>query len=47
MAAYRIVLATFWLLMLLPGKPGHGLNPEGSAALQAVHLLDLLGRPVG
>jgi aminoglycoside phosphotransferase (APT) family kinase protein len=46
-AAYRIVLATFWLLMLLPGNTGHDLNPEGSAALQAVHLLDLLGRPVG
>ncbi len=43
--AYRIVLATFWLLMVLPGNPGHGLNPEGSAELQAVHLLDLLGRP--
>ena len=44
-AAYRIVLATFWLLMLLPSNPGHGLNPEGSAELQAVHLLDLLGLP--
>jgi aminoglycoside phosphotransferase (APT) family kinase protein len=43
--AYRTVLATFWLLMLLPGNPGHGLNPEGSAVLQAVHLLDLLDRP--
>jgi aminoglycoside phosphotransferase (APT) family kinase protein len=43
--AYRIVLATFWLLMLLPGNPGHGLNPEGSAGLQGMHLLDLLGRP--
>jgi aminoglycoside phosphotransferase (APT) family kinase protein len=42
--AYRIVLATFWLLMLLPGNPGHDLNPEGSDALQAVHLLDLLDR---
>ncbi len=42
--AYRIALATFWLLMLLPGNPGHDLNPEGSDALQAVHLLDLLGR---
>jgi aminoglycoside phosphotransferase (APT) family kinase protein len=40
--AYRIVLATFWLLMLLPGNPGHGRNPEGSASLQAVHLLGLL-----
>lgn len=43
--AYRIVLATFWLLVILPGNPGHGLNPEGSAGIQAIHLLDLLGRP--
>jgi hypothetical protein len=42
--AYRLVLATFWLLMLLPGNPGHPRNPEGSATRQAVHLLDLLGR---
>ncbi len=42
--AYRIVLATFWLLMLLPGNPGHGRNPEGSAAVQARHLLGLLDR---
>jgi aminoglycoside phosphotransferase (APT) family kinase protein len=42
--AYRIVLATFWLLMLLPGNPGRDLNPEGSDTLQAVHLLDLLDR---
>ena len=41
-AAYRIVLATFWLLMILPGNPGHALNPEESAELQAVHLLGLL-----
>lgn len=44
--AYRIVLATFWLLMLLPGNPGHALNPKGGAALQAAHLLDLLDRAV-
>jgi len=42
--AYRIVLATFWLLMLLPGSPGHGRNPEGSAERQAQHLLALLDR---
>ena len=41
--AYRIVLATFWLLMVLPGNPGHHLNPKGSDRLQAAHLLDLLG----
>jgi aminoglycoside phosphotransferase (APT) family kinase protein len=40
--AYRIVLATFWLLMLLPGNPAHNLNPEGSDVLQAMHLLGLL-----
>ena len=42
--AYRIVLASFWLLMILPGSPGHACNPEGSAELQAVHLVQLLGR---
>jgi thiamine kinase-like enzyme len=41
-ASYRVVLATFWLLMLLSGNPGHGLNPDGSAESQAAHLLDLL-----
>lgn len=41
--AYRVVLATFWMLMLLPGNPGHDLNPEGSDELQAEHLLHLLG----
>jgi aminoglycoside phosphotransferase (APT) family kinase protein len=40
--AYRIVLATFWLLMLVPGSPGYGLNPEGSAERQAEHLQRLL-----
>jgi len=43
--AYRIVLATFWLLVLLPGNPGHDRNPAGSAGLQARHLLGLLGGP--
>jgi hypothetical protein len=43
--AYRIVLATLWLLEVLPGNRGEALNPEGTAALQAVHLLNLLGRP--
>jgi hypothetical protein len=38
------VLATFWLLMILPGSPGHAVNPEGSAELQAGHLVDLLDR---
>lgn len=40
--AYRKVLATFWLLMLLPGNPGHRLNPEGSAERQAEHVLEIL-----
>jgi hypothetical protein len=40
--AYRIVLATFWLLMLLPGNPGHDRNPAGSDERQAEHLLALL-----
>lgn len=39
---YRVVLATFWLLMLLPGSPGHGRNPAGSAERQSEHLLGLL-----
>jgi len=42
--AYRIVLAGFWLLMLLPGNPGHELNPLGSTERQAEHLLSLLSR---
>ena len=40
--AYRIVLASFWLLMLLPGGPGHDINPPGSAESQAEHLLSRL-----
>ena len=40
--AYRIVLAAFWLLELLPGNRGHSLNPEGSASVQALHLLHLI-----
>lgn len=35
--AYRIVLATLWLLEILPGNRGEALNPEGSASLQAEH----------
>lgn len=41
---YRVVLATFWLLMVLPGNPGHGRNPESSDEIQAAHLLNLLSR---
>jgi aminoglycoside phosphotransferase (APT) family kinase protein len=43
-ADYRVVLATFWTLMLLPGNPGHDRNPSGSLERQATHLQDLLGR---
>lgn len=42
--AYRIVLATFWLLMLLPGNPAHSRNPLGSVGGQSGHVLELLGR---
>ena len=42
-ASYRVVLAAFWLLVLLPGNPGHPRNLEGSDRLQASHLLGLLG----
>jgi aminoglycoside phosphotransferase (APT) family kinase protein len=41
---YRVVLATFWLLQLLPANRAADRNPEGSASVQALHLLDLLGR---
>ena len=47
MLAYRVVLATFWLLMLLPGNAGHHRNAEGSDRLQALHLLGLLDRAAG
>lgn len=39
---YRIVLATFWTLMLLPGNPGHHRNPPDSLVHQATHLRELL-----
>ncbi|WP_408897551.1 aminoglycoside phosphotransferase family protein [Nocardioides sp. R1-1] len=41
---YRKVLATFWVLMLLPGSPGYDINPEGSAERQSEHVLALLTR---
>jgi Ser/Thr protein kinase RdoA (MazF antagonist) len=40
---YRRLLATFWLLMLLPGGPSHQRNPPGTLHHQASRLLDLLG----
>jgi thiamine kinase-like enzyme len=40
---YRRLLATFWLLMLLPGGPSHQRNPAGTLQHQASRLLELLG----
>jgi aminoglycoside phosphotransferase (APT) family kinase protein len=40
---YRRLLATFWLLMLLPGRPSYRRNPPGTLQHQAFRLLDLLG----
>lgn len=40
---YRRLLATFWLLMLLPGGPSHQRNPPAALQHQASRLLDLLG----
>jgi thiamine kinase-like enzyme len=39
---YRRLLATFWLLMLLPGGPSHQRNPAGTLQNQALRLLELL-----
>jgi len=41
--AYRRLLATFWLLMLLPSGPSHRRNPPGTLQRQASRLLELLG----
>ncbi len=38
----RRLFAFFWLLMLLPGNPGHERNPIGSVDRQAARLLALL-----
>ena len=40
---YRRLLATFWLLMLLPGGPANRRNPPSTLRHQALRLLDLLG----
>lgn len=40
---YRRLLATFWLLMLLPGGPSHRRNPPGTLQHQTFRLLELLG----
>jgi aminoglycoside phosphotransferase len=39
---YRRLLATFWLLMLLPGGPSHRRNPPGTLQHQVSRLLELL-----
>lgn len=38
----RRLFALFWLMMLLPGNPGHDRNPRGSVERQAQRLLNLL-----
>ncbi len=39
---FRRLMSVFWLLMLLPGSPGHHRNPPGSLERQAVRVLALL-----
>jgi hypothetical protein len=41
---YRRLCALFWLMMLLPGRPGHDRNPPGTPERQAARLLLLLER---
>jgi aminoglycoside phosphotransferase (APT) family kinase protein len=45
LAVHRRLLASFWLVMLLPGNRGFDRNPHGSTEDQARHLLDLLDAP--
>jgi len=40
LAGFRTVLAVFWLMMLLPGNPGHHRNPPDSLARQAARVRD-------
>jgi Ser/Thr protein kinase RdoA (MazF antagonist) len=42
LAAYRQLLATFWLVMLLPGNGGFTRNPAGSTEDQARHVIAML-----
>jgi aminoglycoside phosphotransferase (APT) family kinase protein len=42
---FRRLMSVFWLLMLLPGNPGHDRNPPGSVERQASRVLDLLEAP--
>jgi Ser/Thr protein kinase RdoA (MazF antagonist) len=39
---FRRLMATFWLVMLLPGNPAHARNPAGSVEHQAERLRSLL-----
>jgi hypothetical protein len=41
----RRMFASFWLLMLLPGNPGHARNPAGSLAHQVERFQGLLRSP--
>lgn len=42
LTSYRALLASFWLVMLLPGNGGFKRNPAGSTEDQATHMLSLL-----
>jgi hypothetical protein len=42
MRTARRLFALHWLIMLLPGNPGHDRNPPGSVDRQAQRLLELL-----
>lgn len=42
LAVHRLLLACFWLMMLLPGNGGFKRNPAGSTEDQARHVLALL-----
>jgi hypothetical protein len=42
LASFRALMASFWLVMLLPGNRGFKRNPLGSTEGQAAHLLALL-----
>jgi aminoglycoside phosphotransferase len=44
LAAFRRLMAAFWLVMLLPGNGGFGRNPAGSTEDQARHVIALLRR---
>jgi thiamine kinase-like enzyme len=42
LASYRALMASFWLVMLLPGNGGFTRNPPGSTEDQAAHMLTLI-----